>query len=250
MRRISVLNFKGGVGKTTLSTNLGYALTTQGKRVLLVDLETQRNTSSLLPEIHEPTLAKVIMGRAPFNDAIQQARENLFIVPADGELNEAANHIVVTGMKGYNSLRNGTKELVGFDYLIFDHAPNPNALGEAALLASEEMIIPCPLSPYAIDGLENLFIELGDKLAGLNHELKLIGIVPFMLDWRYERTEVYLNGLKKRYGNDVIQAVRTDENIQKSQHYRKTIFEYAPRSKAAQDIMQVALFLDPKEVKV
>jgi chromosome partitioning protein len=250
MRRISVLNFKGGVGKTTLSTNLGYALMTRGKRVLLVDLETQRNTSSLLPEIHEPTLAKVIMGRASFSEAIQQAREKLFIVPADGQLNEAANHIVVTGMKGYNSLRNATRGLDGFDYLIFDHAPNPNALGEAALLASEEMIIPCPLTPYAIDGLENLFVELGEKLAGLNHELRLIGIVPFMLDRRYERTDVYLKGLEKRYANDVIQAVRTDENIQKSQHFRQTIFEYAPRSKAAEDIMQIALLLEAKEGRV
>src|SRR5689334_16772313 len=129
MRRISILNFKGGVGKTTLATNLAHALSLQGKRVLLVDCERQRNASSLLPEIKDPTLLQVLLGEAPFPDAIQKARENLYIVPAHRNLNKAANHIVVVGMSGYTSLKKATKNLQGFDFLFFDHAPNPNAIG-------------------------------------------------------------------------------------------------------------------------
>ena len=82
MRQISILNFKGGTGKTSLVTNLAYALTQQNKRVLLVDCDLQANASSLLPEQRDPTLTHVLKGEASFSDAIQSARDNLDILPA------------------------------------------------------------------------------------------------------------------------------------------------------------------------
>jgi chromosome partitioning protein len=250
MRRISILNFKGGVGKTTLAVNLAHALSLQGKSVLLVDCERQRNASSLLPEIKDPTLMHVLLGEAPFTDAIQQARENFYIIPSHRNLNKAANHIVVVGMSGYTLLRKATKNLEGFDFLFFDHAPNPNAIGEAALLASEEMIIPCPLEPYAVEGMVDLFSSLGETLSGLEHEVNLIGIVPFAIDQRYARTQIYHKALKDRFKERVIQAVRTDENIKRAQHFHQTIFEYDPKSNAAIDIMAIATHLTQGGVKV
>src|SRR5215469_11402054 len=98
MRQISILNFKGGTGKTSLVTNLAYALTQQKQRVLIVDCDLQANASSLLPEVWDPTLTHVLKGDAMFQNAIQEAREDLDILPADNKLNTAANHIVATGI--------------------------------------------------------------------------------------------------------------------------------------------------------
>jgi len=107
VRSISVLNFKGGVGKSTLATNLGHALALRGVPVLIIDCDLQANASTLLPEPTTPTLTDVLMGRAALPEAIRQAREDLWIVPADKNLDQAAKHVASEGMRGYYRLRKG-----------------------------------------------------------------------------------------------------------------------------------------------
>src|SRR3712207_4901602 len=102
MKRISVLNFKGGVGKTSISTNSAHKLALMGYKVLLVDCDIQHNPSKLIPQQDQKpiTLTHVLKEEARFEDAIQQARENLYLITADRNLDKAANHIVISGIKG------------------------------------------------------------------------------------------------------------------------------------------------------
>jgi chromosome partitioning protein len=248
MRRISILNFKGGTGKTSLSTNLAYALTLRGKRVLLVDCDRQGNASSLLPERRIPTLTHVLKGEAPLFDAMQQARENLYIIPADKNLTSAAKHITTTGLRAYTTLKNATVHLDGYDFILYDHSPSYSAITETAILATDEMLIPCELAPYAVEGLLEMINTLSESLNGLDHEVSMIGIVPFKLDHRYSMTEKYLASLKNRFGDRVIPPVRTDSTISRAQSLKQTVFEYDPKSKAAEDIMNIARLLAPEEV--
>lgn len=250
MKRISILNFKGGTGKTSLSTNLAYALTLRGKRVLLIDCDRQANASGLLPERRTPTLTHVLKGEAPLFDAMQQAREHLYIVPADKNLGNAAKHITATGLRAYTILKNATKNLEGYDFILFDHSPSYSPITETALLATDEMLIPCELAPYAVEGLLEMISTLSENLSGLDHEVAMVGIVPFKLDHRYSMTEMYLSSLKKRFGERIIQPVRTDATISRAQSLKQTVFEYDPKSKAAEDIMAIARLLAPEEVKV
>src|SRR3712207_5977762 len=85
MRRISFLNFKGGVGKTSLSTNVAHKLALMGYKTLLVDCDIQANASNLIPQAaRKPvTLTHVLKEEAIFQDAIQEARDNLYLVAAD-----------------------------------------------------------------------------------------------------------------------------------------------------------------------
>lgn len=250
MRRISILNFKGGTGKTSLATNLSYALTMQGKRVLLIDCDLQGNASSILPERRTPTLTNVIKGEALFVDAIQQARENLDVLPSDQNLHTAANHIMATGMRAYTTLRNATRTLDTYDFLFFDHSPSYSPITEAALLASDEMLIPCELAPYAIQGLLDMITKLGETLSGLDHEVIMTGIVPFKLDQRYSMTAQYLTSLKKRFGERVIHPVRTDATVSRAQSMKQTVFEYDSKSKVAGDFIELATLLTTGEVRV
>ncbi|WP_052888101.1 ParA family protein [Thermogemmatispora carboxidivorans] len=250
MKTISILNFKGGVGKTSLATNLSFALTMRGAKVLLVDCDRQGNSSSLLPEGARaaPTLTEVLQGKASFNDAIRPARENLDVLPASGDLQEAAKHILMTGMRAYGTLKNAVARHQDYDFILFDHSPSLSSITEAALLASDAMIVPCLLEPYAVEGLIDMINKLGDTLTGLDHEVDLIGIVPFRLDKRYAMTKEYHDSLKEHFGERILHPVRTDGTVSKAQSLGQTVFEYDPRSNAAADFMALASLLVPEEV--
>jgi cellulose biosynthesis protein BcsQ len=185
--------------------------------------------------------------------AIQEARERLHIVPADKDLNTAANHIVASGMKSYYILRNAMKQLQGYDYILFDHSPSYSPITESALLASQEMLIPCELASFAVQGLLNMLEKLNATLSDLDHELDLCGIVPFKLDMRYSMSHQYLESLKATFGEKILQPIRTDATVPRSQSIQETVFEYDHRSKVAEDFSQLAVFVMQKgqqEVKV
>jgi cellulose biosynthesis protein BcsQ len=95
-----------------------------GYKVLLIDCDIQANASNLIPQKDRmpKTLTHVLRGEATFEETIQKARENLYLIAADSNLDKAANHIVISGIKGYKLLRNATKNLTGFDFVIFDHS--------------------------------------------------------------------------------------------------------------------------------
>lgn len=245
MRKISILNFKGGTGKTSLSTNLAYALTMQGYRVLLIDCDLQANASTLLPgpERHPPTLTNVLKHEAPFLDAIRPARDQLYLIPSDSELNTAANYILANGMRAYTTLRTAVRKLTDYDFLLFDHSPSYGPITEAALLASDEMLIPCELAPYAVQGLLDMINKLTETLSGLDHEVAIAGIVPFKLDLRYAMTAQYLASLKNRFGSLIIHPVRTDATVARAQSLNQTVFEYDPRCKVAEDFESLAQIL-------
>jgi chromosome partitioning protein len=243
MRRISILNFKGGVGKTTLATNLAAALARRGRKTLLIDCDLQHNASLLLAERPGPTLTQVIRQEAQLDAAIVMARENLALVPADLDLNEAANYIAASGMRAYHVLRNATRRLCGFDFLFFDHAPSYTPVTEAALLASDEIMVPVELAPFAVQGLLQMIRKLEATLGSLDHELTL-SIIPFKLDHRYAMTAQYLASLHETFGKHVAWPVRTDAVISRAQSLGQTVFEYDERSKAAADFAKLAAMLD------
>jgi chromosome partitioning protein len=219
--------------------------------VLLVDCDLQRNASSLEQDPGESlTLTQILKGQASFASVVRSIRPNLDLVPSDGDLDTAASHITATGARAYYTLRNASRQLVGYDFLLFDHSPSYSPVTETALLASDEMLIPCELAPYAVTGLMDMINKLTEVLNGLDHEVSITGIVPFKLDQRYSMTELYLSSLKKRFGDLVIQAVRTDATISRAQSLHQTVFEYDPRSKAAEDFNAVARLLVEKEVAV
>jgi chromosome partitioning protein len=245
-RQISILNFKGGIGKSTLAVNLGHALAMSGRRVLLVDCDMQSNTSVgtlLLEDQAHPTITNVLKREASFEDAIKPTgRENLFVVPSDSDLDTAATHI--TGRRqSYYILRDAVGKLQGYDYIFFDHSPSYGPVTEAALLASSEMVIPCELVPYAVQGLFLIFNKLQETLT--DHELTNSGIIPFNVDMRYAMTKTYQDEIKQVFGEFITPVmVRTDAMIPRSQSNRRTIFEQeqveGEKSRAAEDFKSLA----------
>ncbi len=256
MRIISILNFKGGIGKTTVSINLADVLSREGKRILVIDGERQRNTTSILPDYdvetnYPVTLREVITGKAPLASAIRQARPNFFIVPAHRDLEEAMKHITISGPKTLKQLRTAIQELQGYDFVFIDHSPSYTPLSDALLLASQEILIPVLLEPYSFEGIIDMSNKLGTVLDELEHEVLITGYVPNNLDFTIGMTSRYLNDLKTFFPNKVTSHIRTDAKIKKAQELHKTVWEYDPRSKGSEDFKALADYiLTMKEVRV
>lgn len=246
MRRISILNFKGGCGKSSLTENLSYALALRGRRVLVVDCDRQHNSSHTLlaADPEPPTLTHVLQREVDIRQAIRPARERLDVLPSDTNLDVASNYLLIHH-QAFKLLNKATAQL-DYDYIFYDHAGAYTPAMEAALLASDEMLIPCELEAYAVQGLFSMFAKLADTLE--DHEVKNSGIIPYAVDMRFSITRQYLDELREEFTDLILPAIRTDGNITLAQSHQQTIFEYEAeqhmRSRAADDFRALAEHID------
>lgn len=254
MQRISILSFKGGTGKTTFAQNIAHALGLEGKEVLLVDACGQGDAGKMLTQVDPPTLSDVLMEKATFNEAIRPAREHVDIIPADLRLSEANNHIMLQGPPAYEILREATDPASlpkPYDFILYDHAPSKSNVTHAVLMATDSLIIPCMLEPFAIDGMLDMINDVTAYIKRMKLHIDLLGIVPFRLDVRYKVSKPFLEALIKNYGEEtVLHAVRTDAAIVQAQMYHQTVFEYDKHSHAASDFTQLARSLIGEGVTV
>ncbi|MEO9029411.1 MAG: ParA family protein [Ktedonobacteraceae bacterium] len=250
-RRISVLNYKGGVGKTSLSINLADYLSRNGANVVLIDCDRQRNATSILPKEVEvgPTLLEVLTGEATLLKAMYEARPGLYIVPAHSDLNKAARHLTVNGNpRTLKALKYAVDALEGVDYVLYDHAPSYSTITDAVLLASDEILIPVELEAFSVTGLVDMITMLTEQtLPDLEHEVRITGIVPSNLDFTKSMTNQYLASLKNMFQERVLPGVRTDAQLSKSQSVHQTVFEYNPHAKAVEDYKKLGEIIGANE---
>src|SRR6266852_4067184 len=177
MRKISLLNFKGGTGKTSVAENLGHALARTGATVVVIDGDRQSNTTTtLLGKRVNPSLSDVLTGKVKLTDAIYEARDNLYVIPSDTNLDHVATYLK-DHHRAYNTLRKSLDQLQGVDFVLVDQAGAFSPVMDALLIASDEMLIPCELEPYAVQGLFDMFNKLKRELE--DHELRNAGIIPY-----------------------------------------------------------------------
>jgi len=241
LRSISILNFKGGTGKSSLAQNLSHALTLAGKRVLVIDADRQANVSStLLSKPASITLTQVFTEEekgVTLEQAIVQVRENLYLVPSDTNLDRASKYLTMTNGAD-EILKEALPQLTQFDYVFFDHAGAYSPVMHAALLASSEMLVPCELEPYATQGLFSMFDKLKKELR--KHVIRNAGIIPYNVDLRYSMARQYLTELRETFGDLITSVVRTDSTVPRAQSVQQTVFEYDPKSRVAEDFRTLA----------
>lgn len=246
MRIISVLNFKGGIGKTSVSVNLADALRRQGKICIIIDADRQSNTTTtLLGQRTEPSFQDFFTTpKMKLSEVIYETgREGLYIIPSDTNLDHVSTYFS-NFPRAYYKMRDGARELKaqGVDYIFIDHAGAYTKLMGSLLESSQEMIIPCVLEPYSVIGLRDLFDKLNLELEG--YELKNSGIIPYNIDMSKAITGVYLEQLKEQFGDLILAAVRTDTAVMYAQSKKQTVFEYEKaqriKSKAACDFNNLA----------
>jgi chromosome partitioning protein len=234
MRKIAIVGFKGGIGKTTTCVNLGAALALRGHKVLLIDTDTQANVAvSLGINGHKKTLSDVLTRKAQAEDCIVPARKNLDLLPSDINLFKAQQRMVLEMAREeiFEELFTG---LTGYDYQILDCAPSVTLLTVNALAYVDEVFIPVSMEMLALASVEQFIDYLKNihSVLGKGAEIRLI--IPTMYDPRRKVSEQVLSLLKK-LGPRVTEPIWVDTKLSEAPGTGKTIFEYASRSRGAID---------------
>ncbi|MFY9589292.1 ParA family protein [Rickettsia endosymbiont of Halotydeus destructor] len=208
---ISVVNQKGGVAKTTTTVNLATALAAMDKKVLVIDLDPQGNSSTgfgINQRERKNTIYQVLIGSIKLKEAILSTNIlGLNIVTSNSNLSAAELDLI--NMKGREYLLvNLLKELEAcYDYIIIDCPPSLNLLTINALVAADEVLIPMQCDFYSLEGLSHLLktIEIVEKK--LNPKIKIAGILFTMYDRRNRLTEQVEADVRKYLGKLVFKTV-------------------------------------------
>ena len=253
MRRIALVNQKGGVGKTTTAVNLAAGLATLGKRVLLIDLDPQSNTTinfGLRPHELKLTTYSILVGGSPPADVIRQIAPYLFLIPANIDL-AGAEMELSTQFGREQILRDAMKPISDFDYCLVDCPPSLGILNVNGLTFVDEVFIPMQCEFFALHGLSLLVRTIEVVKKRLNPALAVTGVIPCMYDVRKGLARETVKEIEKHFGPRVFRTrIRTNVRLAEAPSHGKSIFDYAPDSYGTEDYRSLArevagLPLDP-----
>jgi chromosome partitioning protein len=210
---IAVANQKGGVGKTTTAVNLSACLATVGRRVLLIDLDSQANaTSGVGLEKQEGASAyQALLGEGLLTEKIQStAFERLDMVPsevdlcgADIELARMENHL-----GRVKACLVPVRESGRYDVILMDCAPSLGVLTLNAFAAADFVLVPLQCEYYALEGISMIHRIMGQlRDTGINPQLRLLGVVMTMFDGRTNLSHQVLNEVRNHFGEAVFDTV-------------------------------------------
>jgi len=226
-RIITVMNQKGGVGKTTTTINLGAALAELGRKVLLVDMDPQANLTRGLGFSNDDVAAGksiydvITDQKAMLADAVRRtAWDRLDLVPSHIDLSGA--EIEMVSMYGRElRLRKAMGDLpAGYDYLILDCLPSLSLITVNALAAAQEVFVPMQAHPFALEGLGKLFEVLDLVKAEINPVIELTGVVVNMFDPRTKVAQGVMEHMRnhQRLGGRIFKTIiRQNIKIAESQ---------------------------------
>ena len=255
MRRIAVINQKGGVGKTTTAVNLAAALARNGERVCVLDLDPQAHATThfgVEPDGDRPSVYDVLVRGRPLADVRREAGENLALITSD--INLAAAEVELAGVVGREViLREAlTQDTERYNYLLMDCAPSLGVLTINALAAADEVFIPLQPHFFALHGLSKLLETTALVGRRINPGLRVTGVVVCLYDGATRLAQEVVRDLKAFLdasrsanvpwaGARVFEAkVRRNVKLAECPSFGKTIFEYAPKSPGAEDYTALA----------
>ena len=235
------LNFKGGTGKTSLSSSYAYRLAERGYRVLVVDLDPQGHATKCLG--HQggdavKTLHDVLVNKVPVAEVTLPTRmPGLSLVPANLDL--ANINITLAGMAGREfRLKKALAEAAGaYDFLVLDAPPSPGLLNMNALVAADDLIVPVLADFLSYDGLRLLFETVQTVDTDLDHQLSNIFIVVNAYNQTFRIAREALEALRTHYADYLLKSVvRQCTKFAQASSEGCPIFGFDPESKGATDI--------------
>jgi chromosome partitioning protein len=242
---IAITNQKGGVGKTTTTVNLGACLATLGKKVLLVDIDPQGNTTSGIginkADVHYCIYDVLINDIHPKDAIVDTNIDNLKIIPATIQLAGAEVELVPTISRELRLKKSLQQVRHLFDYILIDCPPSLGILTVNSLTASDSVIIPIQCEYYALEGLSQLLNTVRLVQKHLNTSLQIEGVLLTMFDARTNLGIQVIEEVKKYFQQKVYRTV-IPRNVRLSEapSHGQAIITYDPRSKGAEVYLELA----------
>lgn len=242
---IAIANQKGGVGKTTTSVNLSACLAFLGKKVLLIDIDPQGNTTSGLginkADVQNCIYDVLINEIHPKEAIIQTDIDGLSIIPATIQLAGAEIELVPTISRELRLKKAISSVRDYYDYVIIDCPPSLGILTINSLTAADSVLIPIQCEYYALEGLSQLLNTVRLVQKHLNTTLQIEGVLLTMLDARTNLGIQVIEEVKKYFQQKVYQTI-IPRNVRLSEapSHGQAIISYDPKSKGAEVYLELA----------
>jgi chromosome partitioning protein len=243
-RIISVVNQKGGVGKSTTAVNLAAYLAHLGKYVLLVDLDPQGNATSSLGHRPEALMGtyEAMAGSHPIKKlAVPTDHDGLFVLPANQNLAGASVELVSEigrEKKLHEALMSIRND---YDYIIIDNPPSLGLLALNGLVAADSLLIPVQAEYFALEGLGQLMNTIRMVRKAVKPELEVLGAVLTMYDPRTKLSRQVLEELYRHFPERIFRSIiPRSVRLAEAPSHGKSILGYDPESKAAEAYERLA----------
>ena len=242
---IAFANQKGGVGKTTSAVNVAASLGILGKKVLLVDLDPQGNTTSgvgISKKMLKHTMRDVLTGNMPPEQAILETTfENLSVLPANISLAGCEFDLYEAENSEFQikQLLDPLREQ--YDYIVIDCPPSLGMLTVNAMAAADGVIIPMQCEFYALEGLSQLMITVSRIKQHYNAALNITGILVTMHNSRLLLSIQVINELKKYYADKLFETtISRNVKLSEAPGFGMPVYYHDKRSKGADEYLKVA----------
>lgn len=250
MKSIAIINQKGGVGKTTTAVNLGASLAREGRRVLLLDMDSQSNLSmhlsgesgrELVPG--ERSSFELLVDKMPLHEGIRRLEsEDLWAVPGSQDLagiEMALSQVIGRELTLKDALASYTPDgddRPEFDYILFDCPPSLGVLSLNALAAADYMLIPLQTEFFSLQGMAQLMEVVHVVQKRLNPSLEVLGVLPCMVDSRTRLAGEVISELERHFETLLLRSrIRKNVKLAEAPSFGQSIHLYAPESYGAAD---------------
>jgi len=247
-RIITILNEKGGVGKTCSTLNLGVALSMLGKKVLLIDLDPSAKLTKycgIKPKKLEKSVYQVVIGMGKPQDIVLRLPK-LDLLAASKDLSGAIEDFVLMrerkGIFGEEILKIQLLNFAqGYDYVLIDTMPTYSKLETCALIASNEVFIVIEPEYFSVDGVADLLETVQDVQAASNPALQITGAFVTRMYLGFGDHIGFRAHVKESFGDLLFDTkIRTCREIARSTGHHQDIFDYAKTCRGAKDYMALA----------
>jgi chromosome partitioning protein len=240
MKRIAVLNQKGGTGKTTTSVNVAAALADLGKRVLLIDLDAQSNVSVSLGLTSPRTISDILMGECHPADCVINVSENFDAIISSPSLSTVETYLIQLKESRNEVLKRQMKPVTNYDVVILDCSPNLSVLAQNTLTYVDQLLIPVSCDYLSLVGVRNIMRTLKTFNEVLLSHVDVLGVVPTFYGLSEQCTFETMRSLQAFFQDKVLHPVRVDPALRQAPMHKQTIFEYDSLSKGAEDYRRLA----------
>jgi chromosome partitioning protein len=249
MKVITLLNEKGGVGKTSLAVHAAAGLAIKGYKVVLIDADAQGHATIALGHTKEPGFYDLIVRDAPFEQVLRRVLPNryaspaiiptmkgeMYLIPSNVETRSIAQNIsdAFAVLKRIMQLRDA------IDFVIFDTSPTPSLTHASIYMATDAIVMPTKLEAWSFDGLRESLAHK-DQFQPIRQQynlsaIKLYGIVPTLYRKGTLEHDTNLEILKERFGEQVWQPIPQRTIWSEAATAKCTVFSLAPESKTAHE---------------